>query len=66
MDVLAVAADGTLFAEAGVDKKVRIRDTVTLKVLREFPVHDGPITALAWHPGGSIPAVRSWRRDPPT
>ena len=59
LDVLAVAPDGKRFAEAGVDKMVRIRDAATLAVLREFRAHDGPITAIAWHPSKPILATGS-------
>ena len=38
---------------------MRIRDTATLAVLKEFRVHDGPITALAWHPKKPILATGS-------
>ena len=57
-DVLAVAPDSTRFAEAGADKIVRVRDA-SLAVLREFRAHDGPITALAWHPSKPIIATAS-------
>jgi hypothetical protein len=70
LDVLAVAPDGKHFAEAGTDKKVRIRDAATLAVLKEFRAHDGPITALAWHPkksilasGSSDLAIRLWNLE---
>ena len=59
MDVLAVAPDGRRFAEAGADKMVRIRDAATLAVQQEFRAHDGPITALAWHPSKPIMATAS-------
>ena len=59
MDVLAVAPDGRRFAEAGADKMVRIRDAATLAVQQEFRAHDGPITALAWHPNKPIMATAS-------
>jgi WD40 repeat protein len=59
LDVLAAAPDGSRFAEAGVDKKVRIRDAATLAVQQEFRAHDGPITALAWHPTRAILATAS-------
>ncbi len=59
MDVLAVAPDGRRFAEAGTDKMVRIRDAATLAVQQEFRAHDGPITALAWHPTKPIVATGS-------
>jgi WD40 repeat protein len=70
MDVLALAPDGKRFAEAGADKKVRIRDAATLAVQQELRTHDGPITALAWHPSKPILAtasadlsVRVWNLD---
>jgi serine/threonine protein kinase/WD40 repeat protein len=59
LNVLAAAPDGSRFAEAGADKKVRIRDAVTLAVQQEFRAHDGPLTALAWHPSRGILATAS-------
>jgi WD40 repeat protein len=59
MDVLALAPDGRRFAEAGADKRVRLRDAATLAVQQEFRAHDGPITALAWHPTKPIVATAS-------
>jgi len=59
MNALTVAPDGRRFAEAGDDKNVRIRDAATLTVLKEFRVHDGPVTALAWHPKKPILATCS-------
>ena len=38
---------------------VRIRDAATLAVQQEFRAHDGPITALAWHPTKPIVATAS-------
>ncbi|MDF1755993.1 MAG: hypothetical protein P1U89_24610 [Verrucomicrobiales bacterium] len=46
-------------AEAGTDKHVRIRDSETLAVISEFRVHDGAVTALAWHPKKAILATGS-------
>jgi serine/threonine protein kinase/WD40 repeat protein len=63
MDVLAIAPTGSRFAEAGVDKRVRIRDSETLNVLQDFRAHDGPITALAWHPTKPILATASTDRS---
>jgi hypothetical protein len=57
--VLTITPDGKRFAEAGADKMVRIRDSQTLEVLREFRAHDGPITAIAWHPNKPILATAS-------
>lgn len=59
MDVLVVSPDGRRLAEAGVDKKVRIRDAATLAVQQEIRAHDAPITALAWHPSKPIVATAS-------
>jgi len=70
LGVLALAPDGRRFAEAGADRKVRIRDAATLAVQQEFRAHDGPITALAWHPTKPILAttsadlaIRVWNLD---
>lgn len=59
MDVLAVSPDGRRFAEAGTDKKVRIRDMETLEIQREFRAHDDDIAALAWHPTLPVLATAS-------
>ncbi len=70
LGVLALAPDGRRFAEAGADRKVRIRDAATLAVQQEFRAHDGPLTALAWHPSKPILAttsadlaIRLWNLD---
>ena len=68
---LACAApDGRGFVEAGADRNVRLRDGATLEVLREFRVHNAPVTALAWHPTRSVLAtasedlvIRLWNLD---
>jgi len=51
-NAVAVAAspDAALIVEAGSDLRVRIRDSKTLKIVRELRVHDAPLTAVAWHP----------------
>lgn len=59
MDCLSILPGGTLFAEAGADKRVRIRDASTLEVRREFRAHDGAVTALAAHPTQSVLATAS-------
>ncbi|MEY5011392.1 MAG: hypothetical protein RLZZ253_2531, partial [Verrucomicrobiota bacterium] len=56
---LAPAPDGTEFAEGGMDKRVRIRDGNSLNPAREFRVHDGAVTAVAWHPRLPILATAS-------
>lgn len=68
--VACAAPDGNRFVEAGADRNVRLRDAATLEVLREFRVHNAPITALAWHPTRSVLAtasedlvIRIWNLD---
>jgi len=56
---LAVSPDGNRLAEAGVDKKVRIRNTQSLEVITEFRAHDDDITAVAWHPQLPVLATAS-------
>ena len=67
MDSLALAPSGQKIAEAGVDKNLRVRNAETLEIERQFRIHDGPITAIAWHPtkamiatGSSDLTVRLW------
>ncbi len=67
MERLAVSADLSVFAEGGDDKHIRIRDAKTLAIIHEFRAHDGPITALVFHPsrpilasGSSDASVRFW------
>ena len=61
LSVVAAAPDGRRFAEAGTDRKIRIRDGATLGVLREFRTHNAPLTALAWHP--TLPIVATASED---
>lgn len=68
--VACAAPDGRGFVEAGADRNVRLRDAATLEVLREFRVHNAPITALAWHPTRPVLAtasedlvIRLWNLD---
>jgi WD40 repeat protein len=69
-NVMCASPDGTRFAESGADRAVRIRDAATLKVLREFRAHNGPLTAMTWHPSRPILAtaaedlaIRLWNVD---
>ncbi|MCB1234605.1 MAG: PQQ-binding-like beta-propeller repeat protein, partial [Verrucomicrobiae bacterium] len=70
MDALAFSPDQKRFAEAGADKRVRIRNTETLEILQEFRAHNGSITGIAWHPDHPILAtssedlsIRLWNLD---
>jgi len=56
---LAAAPDGRTIAEAGADRMVRLRDPVTLAVVRAFRAHNAAITALAFHPQRPILATAS-------
>jgi serine/threonine protein kinase/WD40 repeat protein len=46
---LATSADGRWIAEAGRDKRIRIRDSKTLEVIHDFRAHEGMVTAVEWH-----------------
>ena len=59
MNALAIAPDMSHLAEAGIDRMVRVRERKSLAVVREFRVHDAPITALTWHPTKPILATAS-------
>jgi len=49
---IAVSPDGRFIAEGGnrLDRKVRIRNSQTLEVIKEFRAHDGAVTSIEWHP----------------
>ncbi|MCF7786206.1 MAG: protein kinase [Prosthecobacter sp.] len=59
INAIAVSPDGTLFAEGGADRMVRLRNTKTFAVTQELRVHDSPIMALAFHPTLHILATAS-------
>ncbi len=59
LNCLATQPGGELIADAGVDKIIRIRDTASLSVVREFRAHDASITSLAWSSRGDIIASAS-------
>jgi WD40 repeat protein len=67
---LSVSPDGLHLAEAGADKRVRIRNSRTLEVEREFRAHEDSVSGVAWHP--NLPllvtaskdgCIRIWNRD---
>ena len=67
LKALAVSSDGRMLAEGGSDLKIRIRDTATMHVLKQFRAHDQDVTALAWDPttgrlasGSADLTVRIW------
>lgn len=57
---LCASPDGKLIAEAGEDKRVRIREVKTLAVLQEFRVHDNAVSDVVWHPTLPVLATHSW------
>ncbi|MEO0414679.1 MAG: hypothetical protein AAF226_06985, partial [Verrucomicrobiota bacterium] len=59
MNVIAVFSNGDLIAEAGFDKRIRIRDASTLSIVNEFRAHDAEVVALTWHPKLQILASAS-------
>ncbi len=70
LSVVCASPDGRRLVEAGVDRNLRLRDGATLQVIREFRVHNAPVTALAWHPTRPIVAtasedlvIRLWNLD---
>jgi WD40 repeat protein len=62
-NAVAVAAspDASFIVEAGSDLRMRIRDSRTLKIVRELRVHDAPLTAVAWHP--HLPLIATASED---
>lgn len=59
INVIAASSDGTLLAEGGADRMVRLRDARTLEIKELLRVHDNPVTALAFHPTRHILATAS-------
>jgi WD40 repeat protein len=58
---LCVSPDARWIAEAGTDRKIRIRDAETLRIHTEFRGHDAEITGIQWHP--SLPFLVTSARD---
>ena len=49
---MAFDRDGNRIASAGRDRSVRVWDVATGQALRELRGHTGPVSSLAFHPGG--------------
>jgi WD40 repeat protein len=47
---ISTSPDGLRIAEAGADKRVRIRNAQTLEVETEFRAHEDSVARVAWHP----------------
>ncbi|MEI6872562.1 MAG: WD40 repeat domain-containing protein, partial [Verrucomicrobiota bacterium] len=58
---LSASPDGTQIAEGGSDKMLRIRDKKTLVEQRVLRVHDGGVSAVAWHP--KLPMIATASED---
>jgi WD40 repeat protein len=65
--ILCASPDGLHIAEGGNDRRVRIRNSRTLEIEREFRVHEDAVVAIAWHPtkpllvtGSKNPLIRIW------
>ena len=56
---ISPAPSGKQFAEAGTDRRVRIRNADTLEIERELRVHDEELTDVAWHPKLNLIATAS-------
>lgn len=59
---LAFSADGARLASGSDDTQVRLWDGVTGDLLGKPLVHDDPVRALAWSPGGKRLAAGVWGR----
>jgi WD40 repeat protein len=58
---ICASPDGLQIAEAGADKRVRIRNARTLEVEHEFRVHEDSVVGVAWHP--RLPRLATVSRD---
>jgi len=58
---ICASPDGLHLAEAGSDRRVRIRNAQTLEVEQEFRCHEGALTGVAWHP--TLPLLVTGAKD---
>jgi WD40 repeat protein len=58
---ISASPDGLHIAEAGADKRVRIRNAQTLEVETAFRVHEDSVVGVAWHP--LLPCLATVSRD---
>ena len=58
---VSTSPDGAWIAEAGDDKRLRLRHSGTLSVERDVRVHDKALTSVAWHP--TLPLIVTTAED---
>ena len=58
---VSTSPDGTLIAEAGDDKRLRLRNSKTLEVEMDVRVHDEALNSVTWHP--SLPFIVTTSAD---
>lgn len=58
---ICVSPDGLHLAEAGSDKRLRIRNAQTLEIEQEFRCHEAALSGVAWHP--TLPLLVTQARD---
>jgi serine/threonine protein kinase/WD40 repeat protein len=58
---IATSSDHLHLAEAGADKRVRIRSSLTLEIEREFRAHETALMGVIWHP--TLPLLVTLGRD---
>ncbi|KAH7538432.1 protein TORMOZ EMBRYO DEFECTIVE [Ziziphus jujuba] len=54
---LALSPDGKLLFSAGHSRQIRVWDLSTLKTVRSWKGHDGPVMGMACHPSGGLLAT---------
>ncbi len=58
---VSTSPDGAWIAEAGDNKRLRLRHSETLSVERDVRVHDKALTSVAWHP--TLPLIVTTAED---